>query len=189
MLCTSNESSCFTAQLSNVSPFSVKRRFRDLRPHPLREMSETKKQFFSMKNVDYLQALAQRISDVSDLVENSFVQNEIVEDMHTAYTLYDGSRALTGIKAGGRTVSSMMKDQNTNVSSKVAELNKLAEIQIRIRIRSALRHAEMLRRLGVGRSAQAGRVGRPHGMVQRPVIQQNSRRDASPFASALGVAV
>lgn len=181
---------CFQPQLSNVSPFSTKRRFRDLRPHPLREMDPLKREFFGDANTELLHALSQRIADVSDMVDNAFTRNEILSDMKTAWDLYDGSRALETLNRSGASASQAMTSQKLNVPAKLTQLNKIAEEHIRIRIRSALRHAEMLRRLGVAKaSAQAGLTGRPHGMHQRPLTFQTSRRDPGLGAAARGSVV
>ena len=169
-----SSSSVYSNQLGEVSPFNIRRRFRDLRPHPLREMNPLKSKFFSEKNILYLVALANRIADVSDVVDANFTRDEILVDMHETYNIFDGSETLQALRAGVTNLSQMAKNKK-NLSIKIERLNESTEKLIRARIEIRLRDQALLRTLGVG-NFYTGLRGRPRVMETRPVVQTRHGR-------------
>jgi hypothetical protein len=145
-------------------------------------MNPLRRAFYSEENISYLHALAQRIADVSDVVDTSFTRQEIIKDMGRTFTLYDGSVNMELMKSGA-SLGQMMKEQNTSVGAKLQKLNYLAEQEIRTRIRSRMADALLLKKLGIGlpssRSAGLNTL-RPFVQPQRPAVIPRTKRGSKP---------
>lgn len=158
-----------------VSPFSVRRWNRDLRP-PIRDpLFDLKKAFYAEANIKSLTTQAIALADRKGIVSSRVAQLDVRKAVDRAWVEYTGSIGTelkknfdehvaqnTALKPGA-TLRSLIK----NKSSEMNVLNARALKHVRMTIHERLMTEKRARQLKIGVYSQAGLIGRPHRPSER----------------------
>lgn len=167
-----------------VSPFSVRRFNRDLRPQLHSPLQHVQRILFSPQNVKALTARAVAIADQKGLVSSRVAEIDIRKSMERAFVEYQGSlatefkekfdqRVALGL-SGGATRQSQIRNKEAELSI----LNKRTLKHVRMKIHEKLMLEKRARQLKVGVYSQAGLMSRPHRMAPRSTnVGRQGRRD------------